>query len=267
MERTIDLAFSPCPNDTFIFHAMLHGCIETAPLRFAAYIDDVESLNRAAMEGMFPVTKLSFFACMHLKSRYELLDAGAALGYGCGPILVAKAANVPLTEARIAVPGTYTTANLLLRLWHPGALKIETVRFDEILPGIDAGRFDAGVIIHEGRFVYPDYHCVPVVDLGQWWEAETGLPIPLGCIAIRKDEPTLPLKRDIERMLRDSVRYAFAHPEASRGFVKAHAQEMDDGVIESHIRLYVNDFTLSLGTTGRKAIETLEEMARCRGLL
>jgi 1,4-dihydroxy-6-naphthoate synthase len=265
--KNIDLAFSPCPNDTFMFHAMLHGCIDTDGLKFNPHIHDVETLNREAETGRFQVTKLSFFAYLALKESYQLLDAGAALGFGCGPLLVAGSSHIDLTNARIAIPGRYTTAHLLLKLRYPKVSEVIETRFDNILPGIQIGEFDAGVIIHEGRFIYPAFNCVKMIDLGEWWEKETGLPIPLGCIAARMDEDTLPLHGKIEDILRRSIEFGFDNRDASRPFVQAHAQEMDDDVIDSHIDLYVNDFSLSLGQEGRKAVETLEEMARCRNIL
>jgi 1,4-dihydroxy-6-naphthoate synthase len=261
----IDVAFSPCPNDTFIFHALIHRCIDTAPYRFTPRIADVEELNTLAFAGTWPVTKLSFYAYLLLKDRYELLDAGSALGYGCGPILVARQQLTSIQGARIAVPGRYTTAYLLLRLWEKGCKHIEFTRFDQILPGIAGGMYDAGLIIHEGRFVYPAYNCRKIVDLGEWWEGETGLPIPLGCIAVRRDMSRH--KDAVESLLKASVRHAMHNPAASRNFIKAHAQELDDRVISEHISLYVNDYTLSLGETGRRAVKTLEEMAQCRAIL
>jgi 1,4-dihydroxy-6-naphthoate synthase len=174
---------------------------------------------------------------------------------------------VKVEEARIAIPGEWTTANLLLKLWNPRLKNVEVVRFDRILPGIAQKRFDAGVIIHEGRFIYPQHGCKRIVDLGAWWETETGSPIPLGCIAIRKDGSTISHKQAIETALRQSIQYARKHRDASRGFVKEHAQELDDPVIDGHIDLYVNNFTESLGREGRKAVETLEEMARCKNIL
>jgi len=255
----LDLAFSSCPNDTFIFHALLHGHIDTAPYTFTPCIKDVETLNMAAFKGTHAISKLSFAAYLSLKDRYTLLDSGAALGFGCGPILVAAGNLQSVEEARIAVPGRYTTAFLLLRLWN-GALKhIEFVRFDEILPGIASGRFDAGLIIHEGRFVYPQYGCVPIIDLGEWWESRTGLPIPLGCIAIRNDR--LEYKESVEKLIRASITHAFQVPADSEGFIKEHAQELDDAIIREHIALYVNNFTLSLGEKGREAIRILEEQS------
>jgi 1,4-dihydroxy-6-naphthoate synthase len=261
----LDIAFSPCPNDTFIFHALLHRLIDTNPYTFMPHIADVEELNARAFSRVHAMTKLSFHASLSLRDRYTFLDAGAALGFGCGPLLVAGKELPSLDKARIAVPGRYTTAFLLLRLWHKDLDNIEFARFDEILPGIASGRFDAGLIIHEGRFVYPSYGCTRIMDLGQWWEAETGLPIPLGCIAIRND--LLHLEAAMETLIRDSIEFARNNPDASRDFIRAHAREMDDGVIQEHISLYVNTFSLGLGDTGRQAIRTLEEKARCLGVL
>ncbi|MBU0769750.1 MAG: 1,4-dihydroxy-6-naphthoate synthase [Proteobacteria bacterium] len=263
----LDIAFSTCPNDTFIFHAMLHDCIDTRDFRFVSHMHDVEELNKKAFLKTFHVSKLSFYAYLKLRQSYEILDAGSALGFGCGPLLVGRSADLSLSKAKIAVPGEYTTAYLLLRLWNPSIHNIEITRFDNILEGVQIGKYDAGLIIHEGRFIYPEYGCVEIIDLGKWWEDETSLPIPLGCIAVRKDPPFIDYKQDIESVLRHSVTYAFNNRNASREFVKQHAQEMDDQVIDGHIDLYVNNFTLSLGDTGREAIQTLEEMARWKQIL
>jgi 1,4-dihydroxy-6-naphthoate synthase len=261
----LDIAFSPCPNDTFIFHALLSGKIDPRGHEFHAHISDVEDLNLRAMQGLYAVSKLSFFAWLSLRGRYTLLDSGAALGRGCGPLVVSRPGGADLAEAHIAIPGNYTTAFLLMRLWMPGARRFTAVRFDEIMPGVADGRFDAGLIIHEGRFVFPLFGLEKIIDLGEWWEGETGLPIPLGCIALRKDLDAL--RGDLNALLRSSVEYARTHPDASREFVRAHAQEMDDTVIDQHIGLYVNDFTVDLGDEGRRAIAGLEEMARCKGIL
>jgi len=225
----------------------------------------VEELNSLAFAGTYPITKLSFYAYLLLRDRYELLDAGAALGYGCGPLLVAKRPLKSFQNVRIAVPGRYTTAYLLLQLWQKDCKHVEFTRFDQILPGIAAGIYDAGIIIHEGRFVYPQYNCMKIIDLGEWWESQTGLPIPLGCIAMRKDMSRH--RGAIESMLRASVAHAMDNPGAARDFITSHAQELDDQVISEHISLYVNDFTRSLGETGLKAVKTLEEMARCQAIL
>jgi len=261
----LDLGFSSCPNDTYIFHALTQEQIDAGPYHFTPHIADVEELNRRAFDRTHAVTKLSFAAYLSLKDRYTLLEAGSALGYGCGPLLVAGKPAVNFEKARIAVPGRYTTAFLLLRLWQDCMGSIEFVRFDEILPGIASGRFDAGVIIHEGRFVYPSYNCTKIIDLGEWWESETRLPIPLGCIAIRND--LLLHKKSIEGLIRDSITYARQNPEASRDFMRMHAQELDDRVIADHIALYVNDFSLSLGENGKQALRTMEDLARCRNIL
>jgi 1,4-dihydroxy-6-naphthoate synthase len=263
----LDIGFSTCPNDTFVFHAMLHHCIDTGNLRFIPHMHDVEDLNKKAFSKTFHVSKLSFYAYLNLRQNYEILDAGSALGYGCGPLLVGRSADISLSEAKIAVPGEYTTAYLLLRLWRPEIRNIQITRFDNILENVQMGKYDAGLIIHEGRFIYPEYDCVEIIDLGQWWEGETGLPIPLGCIAVKKDPPTIDLKKDIESVLRNSVEYALENRHASREFVKLHAQEMNDAVIDGHIDLYVNNFTVSLGETGEKAIQALEEMARWKKIL
>jgi 1,4-dihydroxy-6-naphthoate synthase len=261
--KNIDIAFSSCPNDTFVFHAMLNGLVDTRGLSFNAHIDDVESLNRQAKSGVYQVTKLSFAAWLKLKDKYGLLDSGAALGFGCGPLLVARSQNISVKDALIAVPGIDTTANMLFTLRYPHAKNTTVARFDKILPGIAAGEFDAGVIIHEGRFVFKDYNCVKIVDLGEWWEEQTGFPIPLGCINIRKDAETMAHKEAIESIIRDSVKYAFENPMSSRGYVKSLAQEMDNQVIDQHIKLYVNEFTISLGEKGRQAVQKLEEMRGC----
>ena len=263
----LDIAFSTCPNDTFIFHAMLHDCFDTGNLRFVPHMYDVEALNLKAFSKTFHISKLSFYAYLKLRNFYEILDAGSALGYGCGPLLVGRSRDISLSEAKIAVPGEYTTAYLLLRLWHPKIRNVEITRFDNILEGVQMGRYDAGLIIHEGRFIYPEYDCVEIIDLGKWWEDKTSLPIPLGCIALRKESPFIDFKADIEAIIRRSVEYAFQNRNASREFVKFHAQEMEDPVIDGHIDLYVNNFTLSLGDTGRKAIRTLEETARWQKIL
>ena len=261
--KHISVAFSSCPNDTFVFHAMLNNLVDTKGLIFTSVIDDVESLNQQAKNGVFQVSKLSFAAWLKLKDKYELLDSGAALGFGCGPLLVARSKGITVEDALIAVPGVDTTANMLFKLRYPEAKNTVVKRFDEILSGIKECKFDAGVIIHEGRFVFQEYGCEQIIDLGEWWEEETSSPIPLGCIAIRKDADTIKYKDDIETIIRDSVRFAFDNPEESQSYIKSLAQEMDDDVIKQHINLYVNKFTLSLGEKGKKAVQKLEEMTGC----
>lgn len=261
---SITTAFSTCPNDTFIFDAMVHGKIDTGDFIFKPNMADVEELNRKAFEGAYELTKLSFHAYLLLKERYILLDSGSALGYGCGPLLVARGADADIDHGIIAVPGEFTTALLLLCLWKPH-VRIAVLRFDDIMPALREGKFSAGLIIHEGRFVFESYGLKKIIDLGEWWEKETGLPIPLGCIALRKDMEKH--YHRINNILKTSIQYAQEHPVASREFVRAMAQEMNDDVIARHIALYVNEFTRSLGEKGYEAIAALEKMARERGVI
>ncbi len=261
---SITTAFSTCPNDTFIFDAMVHGKIDTGNFTFEPYMADVEDLNQKAFDGRYELTKLSFHAYLLLKDRYRLLDSGSALGYGCGPLVVARNEEADIDHGIIAVPGMYTTALLLLRLWKPG-VRIAVLRFDEIMRAVRNGSFAAGLIIHEGRFVFESYGLKKIIDLGEWWEHETGLPIPLGCIALRKDREEY--FDDINAIMKASIEYAHTHPGESREFVRAMAQELNDEVIARHIALYVNGFTHSLGEQGHEAIAVLENMARAKGVL
>jgi len=263
----LTMGISPCPNDTFIFHAMIENAIDTRPFAFKPSLLDVQELNRLAFEKRFDITKLSFYAWLKLRDSYEILDSGSALGRGCGPLLVARSKKLDLTTAKVAIPGELTTAFLLLRLWNPDIKNVESARFDAILSGVQTGRYDAGLVIHEGRFVYEDYDCVKIIDLGDWWERKTQMPIPLGCIAVKKQEPIISYKNRVEEILAHSIRYAFENPEASREFVKTHAREMDEEVLARHIDLYVNEFTLTLGDSGREAIRRLEEMAACQNII
>ncbi len=263
--KTIETAYSPCPNDTFIFHAMINGLVDTKKYSFLPYTGDVEDLNIRAFSGLHPVTKMSYHAYLHLRNRYTALDSGSALGHGCGPLLVAKNGRSDFGRMLVAAPGRYTTAHLLLKLWKPEATNIVFARFDEIMQGVADGKFDAGLIIHEGRFVYPGYGLVKLIDLGEWWESETGLPIPLGCIAVRNDMTGI--RSEIGSILRSSVEYAIKNPDDSRNYIKSLAQEMDDEVISEHIRLYVNEYTIDLGKKGRSAVKRLEEMTSLRGII
>jgi len=263
--KTLKLGFSSCPNDTFIFHAMTHSLIDTDGYRFDSIITDVEELNKAASEDITDITKLSFHAWLRLKDKYDLLRSGAALGFGCGPLLVSKTGAVD-NNSLIAVPGELTTAALLLRLFMPNASNHVYSRFDNILRGISSGKYDAGVIIHEGRFIYEDYGLKLVTDLGRWWEKKTGMPIPLGCIAVKKVLGK-EIKSAVERMIKNSVMYAFSHRDESYGFIKEHAAELDQDVIQQHIDLYVNDFTIDLGENGLEAVRVLEKLAVSNGII
>ena len=266
----LSLAFSPCPNDCFMFDAMVHGRIDLEGLEFDVTLADIEALNQTAFAGNVDVTKLSVHAYAYCADSYVLLDAGSALGRNCGPLLISKreipAEAVADGRVRIAIPGKYTTANFLCGLAFPRAQDKTPVLFSDIEPALLDGRFDAGVIIHENRFTYADKGLRKIVDLGEFWESQTGAPIPLGGIVIRRSLP-VDVKARVNRVMRRSVEYAFAHPEASRAYVQAHAQEMDEEVMRRHIELYVNDYSIDLGPDGRRAIDILFERARTSGLI
>ncbi|HYW06104.1 MAG TPA: 1,4-dihydroxy-6-naphthoate synthase [Longimicrobium sp.] len=267
-DTPLTLGFSPCPNDTFIFDALVHGRIDTGGLGFTERLEDVETLNRLAGDATLDVTKISYGAIPHLLDDYVLLRSGGALGRGCGPLIVARRELTPheLRNARIAIPGRNTTANLLLRLYAPGAAPgIERV-YHEIMPAVASGEVDAGLIIHESRFTYPDHGLVRVVDLGEWWEASTGLPIPLGGILARRALGANTI-RALEDGIRRSVEYAYAHPAASRPYIRAHAREMDESVQRQHIDLYVNRYSVDLGDDGAAAVEALFTRARAAGII
>ena len=267
---TLSLSFSPCPNDCFMFDAMVHERIEMEGLRFSVRLADIESLNAAAFAADPDVTKLSFHAYAHRLADYVLLDAGSALGRNCGPLLISKRAIAPAEVAagglRIAIPGHYTTANFLLGLAFPQATDRTEVVFSEIEAAVLDGRFDAGLIIHENRFTYDAKGLKKIVDLGEFWESQTGAPIPLGGIAVRRSLPD-EVKKKINRVMRRSVEYAFAHREASLPYVRQHAQEMSEDVMYRHIDLYVNDYSVDLGDGGKIAVETLFAKARANGII
>lgn len=250
------LGFSPCPNDTFIFHALVHGLLDGDHPRFAApMLADVETLNEWALSGRLDVTKLSFHAYGQVMDHYVLLNAGSALGRGCGPLLVARKPldHAALPALAIAIPGRYTTAALLLKLFAPQATKLVAMRFDQIMPAVANGRVDAGVIIHESRFTYQQHGLALVQDLGQWWENTVGLPIPLGGIAAKRSLGNGAI-RAIDRAVRNSVRMALGAPQAAMPYIRQHAQELDDAVIASHIGLYVNPYSETLGAEGLAAV-------------
>jgi len=253
----LGFGFSPCPNDTFSFDALVHGRIE-APFAATAAFHDIEELNALAREGRYELTKLSFGALPGLGDSYTLLRSGAALGRGCGPLVVARepASLAQAVSGRFAIPGWDTTAFLLLRLAAPALGEAVEVRYDRILDAVASGEVDAGLIIHESRFTYAEHGLVEVADLGAWWETETGLPIPLGAICARTDIGP-ELIAAAEDAVRRSVEYAFAHPLASAEYVRAHSQELSDEVCRRHIDLYVNEFSRDLGDDGMAAVEAL----------
>lgn len=260
----LSLAVSPCPNDTFVFHALVHGLIPGTPevnLTFA----DVDVTNSAAERGEFDLVKVSYGALPWLLDDYELLPTGGALGRGCGPLVLAREPGLDLTGKTVAVPGDRTTAYLLFRLWSAGRApgRIEVVPFHEIMPGVAEGKFDAGLVIHEARFTYQRHGLTALADLGEWWEADTGLPIPLGAILARKGvvDPA-----EATEWIRNSVSMAWANPDASHDFILANAQEMEPEVVRQHIDLYVNEFTLDLGKEGLAAADALLQRAAAAGL-
>jgi 1,4-dihydroxy-6-naphthoate synthase len=255
--RELTFGFSPCPNDTFAFHALVHGLVD-APFRVRPVLLDIEELNRRAHDGELDLTKLSFGALPAVAERYAMLRSGAALGRGCGPLVVARE-PVSLEDAvagRIAVPGRETTAYLLLRLQAPPSDDVVELRYDRILDAVVSGEVDAGLIIHESRFTYAEHGLVQVADLGEIWESRTGLPTPLAAICARRDLED-DTREAAEHAIRSSVEHAFAHPDASRAYVRAHSQELSDEVCDAHIALYVNEFSVDLGDEGLAAIDEL----------
>ncbi len=265
---TLELAFSPCPNDTFVFHAWVAGLIPDAPAVTPAYAD-IDVLNGWAASGRSDILKVSYAALPPLLETYALLPAGGALGRGCGPLVVTSLASQrdSLAGARVAIPGRQTTAYLLFRLWaaDQGVASVEVLPFEKIMPAVAAGTVDAGLIIHESRFTYPTYGLTALVDLGDWWERESGLPIPLGAILARRSFGDREISR-LGAIVRASVEAAWADPGASRAYVLEHSQEMAPDVVDQHIALYVNEFTADLGEEGYAAITGLLDRAAAAGL-
>jgi len=269
----LTFAYSPCPNDTYMFAALAAGLIPDAPA-VRAVLDDVEALNTAALAGRFEFTKVSYGAIPHLVDRYRVLRAGGALGRGCGPLLVARSARDdsagPLEAVdrswRIAIPGRLTTAYLLLRLalgFEPQSVEM---RFDRIIDAVARAEVDAGLIIHESRFTYGQAGLVPVADLGAWWEAATGAPIPLGALLARRDLDAGTVAR-VDDAIRRSLAFARSHEDRIIDDVRAHAFEMDDTVMRQHIALYVNEFSDDVGDAGIAAVNTLFERCERAGFI
>ena len=255
--RELTFGHSPCPNDTFAFHALTHGLVD-APFRVTPVLLDIDELNRRAHEGAFDLTKLSVGAFAAVGNRYRLLRSGAALGEGVGPLVVTRT-PMSLEDAvrlRVAIPGRETTAFHLLTLAAPTLGDVVELRYDRILGAVASGEVDAGLIIHESRFTYAEHGLYKAVDLGDWWTHETGLPVPLAGICARSDLDDATVAA-AERAIRESVQYAFDHPLASREYVSANAQEMSEAVCAQHIALYVNAFSLDVGEAGLRAIERL----------
>lgn len=264
----LSLGFSPCPNDTFIFDALLHGKVDTEGLTFDPYIADVEDLNQRAFRNELAVTKLSYHAFAFLLHQYALLESGSALGNKVGPLLIAKQPvdEKAINRARIAIPGKYTTANFLLSLAYPEAQQREEMLFSNIEEAVLNEKVDAGLIIHENRFTYQDKGLVKLMDLGEYWESTTQMPIPLGGIVVQRRLPEA-VQQTVNRVMHRSVAFAFEHPRSSEDFVRQHAQEMETEVMYKHIHLYVNDFTRELGATGRAAVQRLFDIAMAKGVI
>ena len=253
----LTFGYSPCPNDTFAFHALTFGLIDT-PIRITPVLLDIEELNQRAQRSEFDLTKLSVGAFAAVGDRYTLLRSGAALGHGVGPLVVTRT-PMSLAEAvngLVAIPGRDTTAYRLLRLAAPSLEQVVEMRYDRILQAVSSGEVHAGLIIHESRFTYAEHGLHKAVDLGDWWERDTGLPVPLAGICARADLDA-DTAAEVQRAIRASVQYAFDHPEASRDYVRANAQEMSDSVCAQHIALYVNEHSLDIGDDGLRAIQRL----------
>ncbi len=269
-EHIVPIGFSPCPNDTFMFHALVSGLIDVPGVTFAPRLEDIETLNVLALtDAVLPVTKLSFGVLGRVLHRYGVLAAGAALGHRCGPLVVARQPAMALTQLggrKVASPGMNTSANLLFRMFAPSDVQVVAMRFDHIVHSVARGEVEAGVIIHESRFTYSAWGLELVADLGEMWEQHTKLPIPLGFIAARRDLDWA-LVHAIEHGLRKSVALARAQPEMSRAYVRSHAQELSDTVCDQHIALYVNEFSLDLAEQGRAAVEALLARARSMGMM
>lgn len=264
----LTLGYSPCPNDTFIFGALANGLLDTKGIDFDIVLDDVEALNKMAFAHKLDVTKLSYHAFAHLTVDYKLLHAGSALGNNCGPLLVARQ---PLTDAqiehaRIAIPGKMTTANFLLGLAFPKAVHKSEVLFSDIEEAVCSGQFDAGLIIHENRFTYEQKGLVKLMDLGEFWERTTAMPIPLGGIVVKK-ELDHEVQQTVNQLIRESVEFAYAHTDQVMPYIRHHAQAMEDAVMQAHIDLYVNEYSVDLGPKGRHAVRSMFEMAREKGLI
>lgn len=264
----LSLGYSPCPNDTFIFYALVHQKITLPGLSLKENLEDVETLNQMALQSRMDITKISFHAFGYLRNQYALLRSGGALGKGCGPLLVTRADQTKIdpVHQRIAIPGELTTAYLLLRLHEPKIDNIIVMPFHEILKAVQEGAVDGGLIIHESRFTYQRFGLKKILDLGDWWEQFSGYPIPLGGIIVKR---TLGKKNVslIEEGIRQSIYYAHKHPEETQIYIHKHAQEIENSVTQKHINLYVNEYSLDIGPQGEKAIRFLLTEAEQKGFI
>jgi len=266
--KTLTLGYSICPNDTFIFYAMVHGRVDTKNLHFKEVLLDVEALNQKALSNELDLTKVSYHAFGHLRKNYCLLRAGGALGRGCGPLLVAnkECSMDELKDKRIAIPGKLTTAYLLLQLFAPELKDVVSMPFNQIMDAVKNNEVAAGLVIHEGRFTYHSYGLIKIIDLGEWWEKETGLPLPLGGIVARRSLGEA-LNKKINKIVRKSVEYALSHRDEPLNYIKQHSQELSDEVLSQHIALYVNDYSIDIGEDGEKAVRELLLRAEEAGVI
>ncbi len=264
-KKALEVGLSPCPNDTYIFGALIKGLVKPH-FSYEFRLEDVETLNLLALKAELPVTKLSFGILPRIGKTYELLPVGAALGRGCGPLLVATRPALDLSKARVAVPGFHTTACLLLRLYAPYLKDLVALRYDEIIPALQARKIDAGVLIHEGRFIYRAYGLFLIADLGSWWEEKTGLPLPLGGIFIKKALP-FEVKKAFLEDLKQSLSFARENLSLIWDFIRKNARELEPSVIKRHIETFVNRFTYQLGEEGKKAVLTFAGLLKEKGIL
>jgi len=257
------LGLSPCPNDTFIFEALINKKIDTGGIDYECFFADVEELNHHALNGSVDITKISYHAYAYAAANYLILDSGGALGRGNGPLLISRRKIYPdeISDVQIAIPGKYTTANLLLSIAWPEAQKKREYLFSDIAEIVLSGEADAGLIIHETRFTYQSMGLRKVADMGEYWERYSGMPIPLGAIVVNRNLPE-DIARQVNDTIKRSIEYAWSNPASSLPFVRVHSREMKEKVVSDHIELYVNKFSLSLGEEGHKAVEKLFSVAQ-----
>lgn len=254
----LSLGFSPCPNDTYIFDALVNHKIETKGYEFDIHISDVEELNHKVLNNELDVSKISFATYPQIHTNYKIVNSGSALGINNGPLIISRTKVYPdeLHEVKIAIPGIHTTANLLLTIAFPKAKNKKEYLFSDIEEAILSNEVDAGVIIHETRFTYKKKGLTKITDLGEWWHSNMHLPLPLGGIVIEKKH-SQETQNAINALIKDSLMYAMENPQSAEGFIKQHSKELSDEVIKQHIELYVNDYSIDMGKEGRNAIETL----------
>ena len=267
-KRLITVGHSPDPDDAFMFYALAHNKIATGDLVFRHELQDIETLNRRALKGELEVSAVSIHAYAYLADKYALLPSGCSMGDRYGPMIVARKLRSigDLRSITLAVPGTMTTAFLALRLLLPGEIKYQVIPFDEIIPSVAAGKFEAGLIIHEGQLTFHNQGLQLIVDLGVWWQEKTGLPLPLGGNAVCRDLGAETIKT-ISRLLKESIRYALDHRQDALDYALQYARDMDRGLADRFVGMYVNDWTLDYGPRGRAAVARLLEEGHRAGVI